>query len=110
MLEWGDNWDGEGSQGFTQSTLARAQDFLVANSIRLWQACRAVVEAPRILPGPEGSIDLHWQVGDRELLPNVPADQAAPASYFGDSSTGEVVKGSLYMSKSNEWLLLWLTA
>lgn len=100
MLEWGDNWDGEGSPGYTQSTLARAQDFLVANSIRLWQACRAVVDAPRVLPGPDGSIDLHWQIGDRELLLNVPADQDAPATYFGDSPMGEVVKGSLCLPNS----------
>ena len=108
MLKWSDNWDGEGSPAYAEGTWTRARDFLLANSTRLWQQRHIEAQVPQVLPGPDGSIDIHWQVGTRELLLNVPADQDAPATYYGDSQMGEVVKGHMVLSRPNEWLLFWL--
>jgi hypothetical protein len=49
-----------------------------------------------ILPGPYGSIDLHWRTPKRELLINVPDDAEGPASYYGDDreeGTGNAIRG-----------------
>ena len=76
--------------------------------MRLWQNYRVSVEAPRILPGPDGSIDIHWRINGHELLVNFPADENAQATYYGDNKIGGIIKGTLNSSARNEWLMMWL--
>lgn len=109
ILDLQDDWDEEGSPGYTHSTWKLAVNFLVQNALWLWLDNGIPVEPPRILPGPDGSIDIHWQTCDHELLVNVPRDVGTPATYYGDTSAGESVKGSLDLSADNQWLLKWLT-
>ncbi len=109
MLDWGDNWDGEGSAGYATETWQRASDFLTNCARELWERHQRVVPVPEIEPGPNGSIDFHWHAGDRELLLNVPADPNEMVDFYGDSSTGEVIKGRAHTSTVGPWLLAWLT-
>jgi hypothetical protein len=108
ILEWDDDWDGEGSPKYEETTWQRAADFLRSNALRLWEEYASSIEAPRVLPGPDGSIDIHWQTGDHELLVNIPADSDELATYYGDTPKGHVIKGKLDTSADNPWLLMWL--
>ncbi len=108
LLELGDDWDEQGSPGYQESTLSRANQFVWSSTLRLWEALSLQIEVPRILPGPDGSIDVHWTRGQRQLFINVPAGDMKPATYYGDDRSQNVVKGSLDTSGQQEWLLLWL--
>jgi hypothetical protein len=112
ILQLKDNWDDAGSVRYSESTWNRAQFFLMSNALRLWRSHRRCFAAPRILPGPEGSIDLHWKTADRELLINVPARLEGSISYYGDDKgegTKNAIRGkNLESSTDAEWIFLWL--
>ncbi len=109
LLELADDWDEQGSPGYQEATLKRARHVVWTNTLRLWEALKLSIDVPRVLPGPDGSIDIHWKHGQRQLFVNVPADGDKPATYYGDDRSQNVVKGSLDTSAQQEWLLLWLT-
>jgi hypothetical protein len=109
MLHYPDNWDGEGSPAYREETWRRAVSFLVRAAARLWEDYSVRIDAPRVLNGPNGSIDLHWTTQNRELLVNVPADPHQLADYYGDDRTGgHRVQGDLDPTEPNTWLLMWL--
>jgi hypothetical protein len=108
LLELEHDWDGEGSPGYEKQTWDRATTFLSHNIILLWQLYHVCVDVPRISPGPDGSIDIHWKSKSPELLINIPSDLSEPADYYGDNKLGQIVKGVLDTSVKNLWLLMWL--
>ena len=110
MLEWADDWDGEGSPGYTGATWERAVDFIIRNAVRLYEQLGTRILAPVIRPGPGGSIDIDWQSGQRGLLLNVPVDQAEPATFYGRDTSGTTIEGTLDTSGRNQWMLMWLAA
>ncbi len=107
ILSLADNWDGEGSEPYEAATFERAAEFLTSNATRLWNMYSTVMDIPKILPGPNGSIDIHWEVDDHELLVTIPPDPADPITYYGDSPRS-TTKGTLQTTADAEWLLLWL--
>src|SRR3954466_6034796 len=68
ILSLPDNWDENGSDAYEAATFEQAVEFLISNAIGLWKAYSVALEVPKILPGPDGSIDIHWEFDDRELL------------------------------------------
>lgn len=108
MLDWGDDWDGEGSPGYALATWLRAKSFIEQNAILLWQRIGYSIPAPQVQPGSYGSIDIHWKTKNHELLVNVPVDEQEPASFYGDDFARHSIKGSLNLSAKNDWLLMWL--
>jgi hypothetical protein len=114
LLTLEDNWDDEGSPGYSDSTWHRAESFLIQNAIHLWRRHKMCFDAPKIQPGPSGSLDLHWRTRHRELLINVPANPEEPISYYGDNKddgTLDAVRGKRLDSSSDaEWIFLWLTS
>jgi hypothetical protein len=110
ILDLDDDWDEEGSQRFNETTWKRATNFItqVAVSFRK-QPDGFWIDPPRILPGPKGSIDIHWKTLKRELLINVPDDDKCPADYYGSGGSADIIKGKLETSAKNEWILVWLT-
>ena len=108
ILTWEDNWDGEGSPGFSEAAWLRAVGFLMDNAERLWRKYRTPIQAPEILPGPDGSIDIHWKTEHHELLVNIPANQSELASFYGDDSARHAIKGKLDTDSDSRWLLMWL--
>lgn len=112
IMELEDDWDEEGSPGYSESTWNRLVKFLLANALNLWRRHKVCFGAPRILPGPYGSIDLHWRTPRRELLINVPADAKELGSYYGDDreeGTENAIRGKkLDTSTDSEWIFLWL--
>lgn len=65
--------------------------------------------APEIMPLASGSIDLHWDTPEYELLINVPGDSEQPATFYGDDRGRQHVKGTLIPNAVDEDLLLWIT-
>lgn len=116
ILELQDDWDGEGSPGYAESTLRRAIDFLLLNTSRAWECCGIRTQAPVIGPGPDGSIDIHWKTSTRKLLVNIPADSNKAATFYGDDrtsrdgATSNVIEGCLDTAIDHLWLLMWLAA
>lgn len=112
ILQLQDDWDTEGSPSYSESTLARATRFLLSNALRYWRDHQRWVLAPRILPGPDGNIDLHWKTPQRELLITIPANPAEPAAYYGDDQedgTENAIRGKrLDTSAYSEWIIAWL--
>jgi len=66
------------------------------------------VPIPAILPGPDGSIDLHWKTEKYELLINIPGDLNAPASFYGDNYSTLKLEGTFDLKQLNFILIDWL--
>jgi hypothetical protein len=107
ILAWEDDWDGEGSIGYEETTWKRATDFLRFHAQELARF-GVVLPTPRILPGPHGSVDLHWEAGAHELLLNVPTGGQL-AGFYGEVAGASSIKGKLDLDSSAVGLFLWLT-
>ena len=114
MLTFEDDWDDDGSPAYKSATWVRATAFLHHSALQMLTDYHVILDAPKILPGPAGSIDFHWKTSRRELLINIPEILDEPANFYGDDSTSsdhspnQMVKGILDISKDNQWLLMWL--
>jgi hypothetical protein len=108
ILELEDDWDGQGSPRYSEATWRRATEFLLrqANFARVSLAQELPV--PKILPGPNASIDLHWKLADFELLLNIPSDAAQPATFYGDDYRNSCIRGTLDPSEEIRGLVVWL--
>ena len=110
LLDFKDNWDGEGAVRVQEQTWRRAVDFLRQNLTLLWEKHQIRAEPPSIVPVNDGSIDIHWKVEGRELLINIPPIPRKRATYYGDNKEGgNVVEGDFETDAQNHWLLVWLT-
>jgi hypothetical protein len=110
LLGLREGWDGEGAAAISEETWKRATEFLFRNAQLLWNENGVRIEAPRIVPVPDGTLDIHWKVAKRELLVNIPSKAGERAKYYGDDGTGHhVVEGDLDTAAANHWLLMWLS-
>lgn len=103
ILEIEDNWDGEGSVGYSVETWEKAVSFLRV----LEDTLHVALDAPDILPGPDGSIDLHWLTEQYEMLVNIPSEGDV-ATYYGDNYSSNSIKGSIAISGVDSFVFLWL--
>ncbi|MCH8967458.1 MAG: hypothetical protein IID43_07240 [Planctomycetes bacterium] len=108
ILELKDDFDDEGSPGYSEQVWKRAVEFLANHARWLWETYERVINAPSILPGPDGSIDIHWDDPSYEILINFPADPHAMAGFYGDDRGEISIKGKFDPSTFNHGLLLWL--
>ena len=99
----------EAQAPYTEETWTRAAEFLRRNAKWVWDTHGVVLDAPDILPGPDGSIDLHWDYPGYEMLINIPADASAEAGFYGDARARTPIKGKFDANTINDRLLLWLT-
>jgi hypothetical protein len=102
------NWDGEGSMAFSERTFDRAVAFLVAQSYEVYRRNKVHPPVPSIEPGPAGSIDLHWQQPNLELLVNIPANPDALAAFYGDNYGSQTIKGSFDPKGFKREIITWL--
>ncbi len=110
ILDLEDDWDEEGSPGYKEFVWNRATQFVKNTSLSFRQDAGFWVDPPRILPGPKGSIDIHWRTSRRELLINIPENDEEPADYYGSGGANDIIKGKLdTSSQQNIWILAWLT-
>jgi len=104
ILELKNNWDREGSKGYSYDTWERATSFLYRNA-RLWNSLGVTIDAPTILPGQDGSIDIYWKTKKYELLINIPAKPDKEADYYGDNYGKLVAKGTFYPSSDTYFFM-----
>jgi hypothetical protein len=88
LAELGDDWDGEGSQGYSLNTWKRVKRFVLRQAALSESLLRATLPVPAINPADQASLDVFWQLSDRQLLVNFPADENAPITYYGQNSAG----------------------
>jgi hypothetical protein len=108
ILSLKDDWDGEGSTGYSEKTWDRAMDFLDIHVQEVFRKCGHVL-VPKILPGPDGSIDFHWRSERFELLVNVPESDDVSVSFYGDQFNGRnSFKGPFDRASLSRILVTWL--
>jgi hypothetical protein len=98
----------EGFVPYSQKTLDRAIAFLTPYTEWAPASLGVSVPLPRLLPGPSGSIDVHWKNEKKELLVNIPADKSVPASFYGDDYGKLFIKGTLDAASLHLSILMWL--
>lgn len=108
LLELEDDWDEEGGVGYSEETWKRTTQFIRKTALLFKNEYGKWVNAPKITPGPDGSIDVRWKTDKRSLLVNFPASETKPVDYFGSDKGIDTVKGTLNLSLQNHWLLHWL--
>ncbi|MHA1798613.1 MAG: hypothetical protein ACTSVY_09215 [Candidatus Helarchaeota archaeon] len=108
ILTLDDNWDGEGSKGYNTETFNRSSKFLLNLFQNIYDRYEIVIEVPKILPGPDGSIDIHWRTKDFELLVNIPENSNEPASYYGDNYSNSSTEGASLLENLNEMIIPFL--
>jgi hypothetical protein len=108
ILELHDDWDDEGSIGYKEETWNRATQFVLNSARFLWDHHTTIMDTPDIGPGPDGSIDIHWETEKYELLVNISADLKALATFYGDNKGSLSIKGNLNPDSDNPVLLCWL--
>lgn len=89
LAEFRDDWDGEGSQGYSLRTWRRLRRFVLTQAFVSRSQFRAALPVPSINPADQGSLDAFWRLCDRQLLVNFPADETAPITYYGQNSRGD---------------------
>lgn len=109
LLALVDDWDDEGAVRIGENTWRRAVEFLTRYARWIWDDYGKAIDAPDIAPGPNGSVDLHWDYPAYELLVNIPHDPRAMAGFYGDNRGDAFNKGSFDPALANEGLLLWLS-
>jgi hypothetical protein len=110
ILDLSDNWDDEGSPGYERGTWERAVRFLCEQARFAFHRLDEVLDAPEILPGPDGSIDVHWKKDNYELLVNIPNEPGEPAEYYGDNGEEVMpIRGSCDPAQPDRKLISWLT-
>jgi hypothetical protein len=110
LLALEDDWDGEGSPRYAPETLDRVERFLVTYLHYCSHRYGVVVPVPQLRPGPEGSVDIHWEERSYELLLEFPADGPL-ASYSGENVRGEEIEGLIDVTAFPvaSGLVLWLS-
>jgi hypothetical protein len=108
MLELPDNWDDAGSPAIRRDTFLRALLLLLLHAALILMRHSVVIPTPRISPGPDGSIDLHWKTRRRELLISIPQDLREPAAYYGDNFGSDKKKGAIQPNVLDLELFAWL--
>lgn len=108
ILKLKDDWDGEGSPGYSEMTWDRMRRFLLGHAQAMRNQFAISIPAPQILPGPDGSIDMLWKTDDYELLVNIPSDPNSFASFYGDDRDRSSVKGTIDPARTNQGILSWL--
>jgi len=96
------------SPAYSEDTWARAVEFLRQAAKVSWDFSGKRLQVPEILPGPHGSIDLHWDARKFELLINIPAEVEQAASFYGDDRGTSTFKGTFAQGHLQSSIILWL--
>jgi hypothetical protein len=108
ILDLKDNWDEEGAKSYKKETWERATEFTKKFCFILWRQTQKLINPPNILPGPDGSIDIHWKTAKFDLLINIAEDPNEPATFSSDDYGQNAIKGTFDPKKMSQALLSWL--
>ncbi len=93
---------------YSSETFQRAVDFLKTHIEWVWRKRGTNAPLPTIGPGPNGSVDLYWKERYWKLLVNIPADNNALATFYGDNYGTQTTKGSLDPRELSLAIVAWL--
>jgi hypothetical protein len=102
-----DDWDGEGSEGYSDADWNRVEDFLVRHAKWLLFQRGIELPVPNISPASGGTVDLHWRGPQFELLVNIPRDQGTVV-FYGDDYGTETIKGTFPFESTHTALMEWI--
>jgi hypothetical protein len=108
ILSLPEGFDEENSKAYQVETVDRAVMFVKKLAISALKVNNTVIPAPKILPGPDGSIDVCWKQDTFSLLINFPAEAEDLPTYFGEDTTGNTTEGSFDGSKLDQVFWFWL--
>lgn len=108
ILALGENWDGEGSAGYSKETWSRAVNFLKLQWIEFLSEEGRPMPIPAILPDSNGSIDLWWDTDEFELLISFPASELLPASLYGHKHQQGKIEYAFDSTKADRRLVRWM--
>lgn len=108
ILSYEPNWDGEGAPAYEATTWDRAIDFLIKQATWLSDNHNFLMPIPKILPGPNGTLDLHWENKQFEMLINMHRDTGSLASFYGDDYGSIKIKGTFNPEEVQDMMMLWL--
>ena len=83
ILNYPNNWDGNGAEPFKEDTWERSVKFLKNILFNIWKKVETI-PIPSILPVPDSSIDIHWDTNTFELLINIPSRLKELIHYSGE--------------------------
>lgn len=111
ISELDDDWDGEGSRGYTNDTINRAADVVRGIARRLSRPALDRLSVVELTPGPDGSIDIEVVVGEKRLLINAARDAESPILFYGHASNRSFpIEGEFNPTSSLRFLSEWLVA
>jgi bifunctional DNA-binding transcriptional regulator/antitoxin component of YhaV-PrlF toxin-antitoxin module len=110
ILQLEEDWDENGSGQYAQATYERACNFLAELAEVSARRFGQDLPTPKILPGPDGTIDIHWKMPQFELLVNVSHDSARPVSFYGDDYGLSFIKGHVTTPEATRHLVVWLAS
>lgn len=108
ILSLHDNWDGDGSKGYTETLWQRAEDMLIRLTQRFTTNYQLPLPIPEILPGPDSSIDIHWKNEKFELLINIPEDTDESVCLYARDFDKTEIEAAVSIEKVDQVLLNWL--
>lgn len=94
ILDLKANWDEEGAGEYSAATYLRAVRHLESMFDKAWNLFGRALPEPLLGPADDGSIDMFWEVDDRNLLINI-AEGKSPHSYYGQDRNGDSLGGSI---------------
>jgi hypothetical protein len=108
LLSLKEDFDGEGSPRYHPDTVGRALTLVRTLSAQACSHGADGIPLPEILPGPAGSVDLHWRAEAFELLVNIPTDPRSAPTFYGDNYGEVKLRGSLTGRDPESSILRWI--
>lgn len=105
MLQFEDNWDGEGSEPYNAKTWIDAVSFICNYANWVFDCYKQIIPIPNIYHAPKGSIDLYWEKETFNLLINFPKESNGVASFYGDDYATQRIEGHFNPLKFQNLLL-----
>lgn len=104
ILALEDDWDDEGGTKYDEKTWISAMIFLANYAVTLFQDFNIKIAAPKIFPGPKGSIEILWEEPSYRLLINI-AENGEDALFYADTNHSQVSEGHFKVKDFSKFLL-----
>lgn len=92
ILTFKDNWDNEGSEGYSVDTWIGASLFLLEYAHQIYAKSGNCIDIPKIYPSSNGSIDIDWETETYGLIVNI-AKGGELGTYYGDNKAKQMTEG-----------------
>ncbi len=99
MLELEEDWDDNGAHPISKETWERATGLLRRMMISCNHATGCAAPVPIISACADGTIDIYWDTDSFRLLINVVPVALGNCEYYGESKSGQTMKGKFSPEK-----------